>query len=72
LKEKPVVNCPKCGKPLAKGGKGKYFCQNEQCSIIFVKCPSFPNKTRLVASSLAKPDKSINVKIQPAVNLVQV
>lgn len=71
LKEKQVVNCPKCGEPLSKGGKGKYFCQNEHCSIIFVKCPSFPNKTRLVASSLARPAKSFNVKVQSTVNLVQ-
>jgi len=72
LEEKPMVDCPKCGEPLSKGGKGKYFCENEHCSIIFVKCPSFPNKTRIIASALAKPDRSIHIRTHSTSNLIEV
>jgi hypothetical protein len=48
-----MANCPECGNHLSKGRKGKYFCDNEKCSIIFVKCPSFPRRTRIAASSLS-------------------
>jgi hypothetical protein len=48
-----MANCPECGNQLSKGRKGKYFCDNGRCSIIFVKCPSFPKKTRVAASSLS-------------------
>jgi hypothetical protein len=34
-----LVNCPKCGKPLVKGGRGKsrYYCKTEDCPVIFVR-----------------------------------
>jgi hypothetical protein len=69
--EKSMVNCPKCGALLSKGGKGKYFCENEHCSVIFVKCPSFPNRTKMAASSLAKPDKSIHIRTRTTLNLIE-
>jgi len=35
-----MVDCPECGKPLRKGTrKGKYFCENDTCSVIFVRRP---------------------------------
>jgi hypothetical protein len=69
--DKPMVECPKCGEPLVKGGKGKYFCENEQCSVIFVRYPSFPSKTKLVASSLAKPDKTFRIKTHADIDLIK-
>jgi hypothetical protein len=67
-----MVECPKCGALLVKGGKGKYFCQNQECSVIFVRYPSFPTKTRLVASSIAKPDRMIRVKTQTTSDVIEV
>ncbi len=66
-----MVDCPKCGEPLVKGGKGKYFCENDQCSVIFVRYPSFPSKTKLVASSLAKPDKTFRIKTHADIDLIK-
>jgi hypothetical protein len=35
-----MVNCPECGKPLKKdAAKGKYCCENNTCSVIFVRHP---------------------------------
>lgn len=31
--------CPECGKPLKKGSKAKYCCENSVCSVIFVRHP---------------------------------
>jgi len=33
-----MVNCPECGKPLKKESqKSKYCCENNACSVIFVR-----------------------------------
>jgi hypothetical protein len=33
-----MVNCPECGKPLNKiAQKSKYYCENNACSVIFVR-----------------------------------
>ncbi len=32
-------DCPRCGKPLKNSGNGKYFCENDDCSVIFVRRP---------------------------------
>jgi hypothetical protein len=56
-----MANCPECGKRLLKGRKGKYFCNNVTCSIIFVKCPSFPKRTRIAASSLSIIGEPMNI-----------
>jgi hypothetical protein len=37
--EPELANCPKCGKPLKKGKKSEYFCENDACSVIFVVYP---------------------------------
>jgi hypothetical protein len=35
-----MVNCPECGKPLKRDTcKAKYFCENDACSVIFVRHP---------------------------------
>ncbi len=35
-----MANCPECGKPLKKDpGKAKYCCENNACSVIFVRNP---------------------------------
>jgi NAD-dependent DNA ligase len=35
-----IVSCPGCGKPLAKkSSKGRYYCDNENCPVIFVQRP---------------------------------
>jgi len=35
-----MVNCPGCGKPLARrSSKGRYYCENESCPVIFVQRP---------------------------------
>jgi len=37
---KKMVNCSKCGKPLVKrSSKGRYYCENESCPVIFVQRP---------------------------------
>jgi len=43
-----MVDCPVCGEPLVKdGSKSKYFCENESCSVIFVRCPCDPARMRV-------------------------
>ena len=35
-----MANCPECGKPLKKStGKVRHFCENNACSVIFVRHP---------------------------------
>mgnify|MGYP007084717874 FL=1 len=35
-----MVECPGCGNPLAKrSSKGRYYCDNESCPVIFVQRP---------------------------------
>jgi ssDNA-binding Zn-finger/Zn-ribbon topoisomerase 1 len=44
-----MVNCPECGKPLnkKKKNKSKYFCDNDNCSVIFVLYPDKPSLTEI-------------------------
>jgi hypothetical protein len=49
-----MVNCPKCGEPLVKRIKSKYFCENESCPVIFVRCPHEPARTRVAFTALTK------------------
>jgi hypothetical protein len=58
-----MANCPECGNRLLKGRKGKYFCNNVTCSIIFVKCPSFPKRTRIAASSLSITCEPVDIRL---------
>jgi uncharacterized Zn finger protein (UPF0148 family) len=37
-----MVNCPHCGKPLARDGRSKYYCENEGCPVVFVRRPYNP------------------------------
>ena len=64
-----MVSCPECGEPMVKGKRSKYFCENENCPIIFVRCPSFPSRTKLASTSLAVPTKSVEFPPIPAVHV---
>lgn len=48
-----MVNCPTCGEPLVKRTKSKYFCENESCPVIFVRCPHEPFRMRVALTALA-------------------
>jgi len=45
-----MVDCPECGNPLRKEqeAKSRYFCENDQCNVVFVLHPHEPSKTRIV------------------------
>jgi RNase P subunit RPR2 len=49
-----LVNCPKCGKPLVKENRSnsRYYCENEDCPVIFVRCPYDPFARRIAVTSL--------------------
>jgi ribosomal protein L37AE/L43A len=50
-----IIKCPGCGKPLTKrSSKGKYYCENEGCKVIFVKYPYNPD----IAEIFFKPSTS--------------
>jgi len=49
-----MVNCPKCGEPLVKRIKSKYFCENESCPVIFVRCPHEPARMRVAFTALTR------------------
>jgi len=51
-----VVDCPECGKPLKKelGEENRYFCGNEHCCVVFVRCPREPSKTRVSYTGFAR------------------
>jgi len=44
MRHQPLaVNCPECGKPLIKNkGDARYSCENNACSVIFVRYPDNP------------------------------
>jgi uncharacterized C2H2 Zn-finger protein len=38
-----AFNCPKCGKLMKKNkGEARYTCENNACSVIFVRNPDKP------------------------------
>ena len=37
IEEKDLNFCPKCGRDMAKGRKGKYPEQYRECSVCYVK-----------------------------------
>lgn len=37
-----------------KRTKTKYFCENESCPVIFVRCPHEPSRMRVALTSLAR------------------
>jgi len=49
-----MVGCPKCGEPLVKRIKSKYFCENESCPVIFVRCPHEPARMRVAFTALTR------------------
>jgi ribosomal protein L37AE/L43A len=55
MRARKIAYCPGCGKPLAKKAtKGKYYCENESCKVIFVKYPYNPD----IAEIFFKPSTS--------------
>jgi len=52
-----MANCPQCAKPLVKESKSKYFCKNQSCPVIFVRCPHEPTRMRVALASLTKEGK---------------
>lgn len=50
-----MAKCPECGKPLVKRTrKGKYNCENEKCSVIYVRYPNVPALRVVVHESSKK------------------
>jgi ribosomal protein L37AE/L43A len=50
-----VANCPQCGRPLTKErDKNKYWCENERCPVVFVRCATLPFKRKVVFDSSVK------------------
>jgi hypothetical protein len=50
-----MVDCPECGKPLQKiKHKSKYWCENNACSIIFVRHPDKPSLTSITHKAEAR------------------
>jgi len=49
-----MVSCPKCGDPLVKRIKSKYFFENESCPVIFVQCPHEPAKMGVAFAASAR------------------
>ncbi len=47
-----AVNCPECGKPLKKS-KAKYCCENNACSVIFVRHADMESVMEIVYKSSA-------------------
>jgi ribosomal protein L37AE/L43A len=44
-----MVGCPGCGKPLVKkSSKGRYYCESDDCPVIFVKRPHNPAIMRII------------------------
>ena len=44
-----MANCPDCGKPLKKRGrKAKCCCENDRCSVIFVRHPDKPGIVEVI------------------------
>ncbi|MEX2738314.1 MAG: hypothetical protein Q6356_004505 [Candidatus Wukongarchaeota archaeon] len=55
MRARRIAYCPGCRKPLAKrASKGKYYCENEGCQVIFVKYPYNPD----IAEVFFKPSTS--------------
>ena len=49
-----MVDCPECGEPLVKRIKSKYFCENESCPVIFVRCPHEPARLKVAFTALTR------------------
>jgi hypothetical protein len=52
-----LVRCPECGEPLARSKDHRYYCQNEGCSVIYVKYPYQPAVSKVVRTSLSNGEK---------------
>jgi len=54
-----MVECPECGKPLKKNkGDAKHYCENDNCSVIFVRHPDKPSLTKITYKAEARPIES--------------
>lgn len=51
---KPVT-CPDCGQPLKKDGrKAKYTCENDACTVIFVRYPRYAELVEVVRQASSR------------------
>lgn len=50
-----MVDCPECGKPLAKGSiDSEYCCENKKCPVAIVRCPHESDKMKVAYTSFAR------------------
>ena len=43
------MTCPDCGRPLKKDGrKAKYTCENDACTVIFVRYPRYAELVEVI------------------------
>lgn len=61
-----MVDCPKCGEPMTRGKRGKYFCESQKCPVIFVRRPASPSRMKLASASSIAPSESISTSSIPA------
>ncbi|MGD8506882.1 MAG: hypothetical protein PVF15_09520 [Candidatus Bathyarchaeota archaeon] len=52
-----MVGCPESGEPLAKNKSRRYYCENEQCSVIYVHHPHHPAVMKVIYKTLPKEDE---------------
>jgi RecA-family ATPase len=51
-----MVDCPECGKPLKKSTrKARYCCENNACSVIFVRHPDKESIMEITYKARARP-----------------
>ena len=52
-----MVDCPGCGNPLIRRSKkGRYYCENDGCLVIFVKRPHNPAIRQIIYKPSASKD----------------
>ncbi|NIU39079.1 hypothetical protein GWN65_03645 [Candidatus Bathyarchaeota archaeon] len=52
-----MVRCPECDKPLTRSKSHKYYCNNERCSVIYVKRPHQPAIMKVIRTPLPNEEK---------------
>jgi ribosomal protein L37AE/L43A len=61
-----IFYCPGCKKPLAKKAKkGKYYCENEGCQVIFVKYPYNPDIVEIFFKPSTKKKTAMKIEKTP-------
>lgn len=61
-----IFYCPGCERPLAKKTKkGKYYCENERCHVIFIKRPYNPDIVEIFYKSSIEKKTKMNIEKTP-------